>query len=162
MVQHVGNHCVLPGGATGHRYVDLSTEEVSYLAVGNYPSEHVLVFSSVMLQRDRMVKKGSDVCYLLDRRVMLWREGKFDLLFQEAERFNRALQHSKHTPVDIDAIVCVFAKLMLCGKVKAAVRWATERSHGVFCLLIMLLMGQRGYRFGNSASKVSCCLSPHL
>ena len=131
LVQHVGNHYVLPGGAIGRRYVDLLTEEVSHLAVGNYPSERVLVFSSVMLQRDRMVKKGTDVRRLLERRITLWRDGKFDLLFQEAERCNRALQRHKRTPIDNDATVRVFTRLMLRGNFKAAVRWATKRSRGV-------------------------------
>ena len=107
------------------------TEEVSHLAVGNYPSECVLAFSSVVLQRDRMVRKGADVRRLLERRISLWREEKFDLLIQEAARCNQALQQSHHSPVDTDAIVRVFTILMLHGKVKAAVKWATERSRGV-------------------------------
>ena len=61
VVQHSGNHYVLPCGPTGRRYVDLLTEEVQHLPVGNFPSEHVLVFSFVMLQRDRMVRKGADI-----------------------------------------------------------------------------------------------------
>ena len=78
-----------------------------------------------------MVKKGTDVRRLLERRITLWRDGKFDLLFQEADQCNRALQRRKHTPIDNDATVRVFTRLMLRGKVKAAVRWATERSRGV-------------------------------
>ena len=61
VVHHSGNLYVLPGGPVGRRYVDLLTEEVQHLAVGNFPSERVLVFSSVMLQRDRMVHKGADI-----------------------------------------------------------------------------------------------------
>ena len=49
VVHHSGNLYVLPGGPVGRRYVDLLTEEVQHLAVGNFPSERVLVFSSVML-----------------------------------------------------------------------------------------------------------------
>ena len=33
-----------------------------------------------MLQHDRMVRKGADICRLLDRRVDQWRNGHFDLL----------------------------------------------------------------------------------
>ena len=32
--------------------------------------------------------------------------------------------------IDKEGIIWVFTKLMLHGKVKAAVHWATERSHG--------------------------------
>ena len=80
LVQHSGNHYILPGGSTGRKFVDVLAEEVSHLAVGNYPSERVLAFSSVVLQRDRMVRKGADVRRLLKRRISLWKQEKFDLL----------------------------------------------------------------------------------
>ena len=92
LVQHSGNHYILPGGSAGRRFVDVLTEEVSHLAVSNYPSERVLAFSSVVLQRDHMVRKGADVHLLLERRISLWREEKFDLLIKEAARCNQALQ----------------------------------------------------------------------
>ena len=131
LVHHVGNHYLLPGGSIGRKYIDVLTEEISHLAAGNYPSERVLVFSSVMLQRDRMVRKGADIRRLLDRRIKLWRQESYDLLLQEAARCNQALLRRRHSPIDEEATVRVFTKLMLRGKVKAAVRWATERSQGV-------------------------------
>ena len=63
--------------------------------MGNFPSERVLVFSSVMLQRDRMVRKGADIRRLLDRRIGQWRDGHFDLLVQEADRCDGGLKHSR-------------------------------------------------------------------
>ena len=86
VVYHSGNHYILPGGSIGRQYVDILAEEVTYLAGGHYPSERVLVFSSVILQRDLMVRKGADVCRLLERRFELWQQNNFDLLVQEAER----------------------------------------------------------------------------
>ena len=80
VVHHSGNHYVLPGGPTGRRYVDLLTEEVQHLAVENFPSERVLVFSSVMLQHDQMVRKGADIHRLFDQHVDQWCDGHFDLL----------------------------------------------------------------------------------
>ena len=38
LVQHFSNHYVLPGESTGRNYVAVLAEEVSYLAVGNYPA----------------------------------------------------------------------------------------------------------------------------
>ena len=72
VVHHSGNLYVLPGGPLGRRYVDLLTEEVQHLAVGSFPSERVLVFSSVMLQCDRTVHKGADIRQLLDRHIGQW------------------------------------------------------------------------------------------
>jgi len=70
VVYHSGNHYVLPGGPTGRRFVDLLTEETQHLAVGNFPSERVLILGSVILQHDRMVCKSADICRLLDRHVI--------------------------------------------------------------------------------------------
>ena len=61
----------------------LLIKEVNHLAVFNYSSEHVLVFSSVILQCDKVVRKGTDIHCLLDRHIQLWQEEKFDLLLQE-------------------------------------------------------------------------------
>ena len=49
------------GGAIGQQYVDILTNEINYLVNGTYPSERALVFSSVILQSDRMVRKGADI-----------------------------------------------------------------------------------------------------
>ena len=105
--------------------MNLLTEEVQHLAVGNYPSERVLVFSSVMLQRDRMVRKGADIRRLLDRRITQWRDGLFDILVQEADRCDKGLKHSCGARLSEEDIVRIFSRLMLQGKVRAAVRWAT-------------------------------------
>ena len=78
-----------------------------------------------------MVRKGADICRLLERRLGLWQQGKFDMLIQEAERCNRALRRSRHSVVNDKTVLRVFTKLMLHGKEKAAVHWATERRKGV-------------------------------
>ena len=53
VVKLQGGLYVLPGGAVGRHYVDLLSEEVSHLAVGNnYPADRVIVFSALMLSRD--------------------------------------------------------------------------------------------------------------
>jgi len=80
VVYHSGNHYVLPGGPTRRKFVDLLMEEIQHLAVENFPFKHVLIFSSVILQCDQMVRKGADIRRLLDRRIGQWRDGHFDLL----------------------------------------------------------------------------------
>ena len=39
VIQHTGNHYILPGGATGRHYVDVLQDKVQQLAIGNYSSE---------------------------------------------------------------------------------------------------------------------------
>ena len=56
---------------------------------------------------------------------------KFDLLVQEAVRCDHSLAawYKCHKPND-DHVSRVFTRLMLRGKVRAAMRWLTERSKG--------------------------------
>ena len=124
-------HYTLPGGSIAKRYIDQLTEEIKYLCNGTYPAERVLVFSSVLLQRDRAVHKGCDIRRLLERRLNLWLDGQFDVLLQEAQRCDRALFSSYYSSGnDSDHVIKVFTKLMLQGNSRAAVRWLTERSGG--------------------------------
>jgi len=91
IIQHSDNLYVLPGGTVGCHYVDLLEVKVRHLAVGNLPSKRLLVFCSVIMQHDRVVKKGADIRRLIERCLMLWKGEKFDLLLQEARRCDRAL-----------------------------------------------------------------------
>ena len=125
ITQHQARHYSLPGGSVGRKYVDTLTNEVLQLASGNYPSERLIVFSSLMLQRDRNVKKASDIRQLLERRLALWYDEKFDVLLQEA---CKALRNRVRWPKDDSHVDRVFSRLMMQGKIRAAVRWITERS----------------------------------
>ena len=83
----------IPGGAVGRRYVDHLTLEMSHFSVGNYPSKRLIVFSTLMLQIDCMVRKGFDVRSVIERRLaQSWDKGEFDLLVHEAERCDKSLK----------------------------------------------------------------------
>ena len=71
IVHHLGQHYSLPGGSIGKRYIDLLCVELQHLSMGTYHSECVIVFCSVMLQRNRLVRKGCDIRHLLERRMKL-------------------------------------------------------------------------------------------
>ena len=49
VIHHGGKHYDLPGGSVGRKYVDLLTEDVAHLAMGNYTSDCVIAFCAVML-----------------------------------------------------------------------------------------------------------------
>ena len=69
------------------------------------------------------------ICRVLERGLEMWHEGKFNTLVQEAMRCDRPFQrHSRSS--NKDHVERVFTRLMLQGKIRAAVRWLTERSKG--------------------------------
>ena len=59
----------LPGGAVGREFVDLLNMEIKMLNSGLTKSERFITFLVAILQRDSMVKKGTDVRRLLKRRM---------------------------------------------------------------------------------------------
>ena len=53
VAQLSGHHYDLPRGACGRCYVNLLCEEIRHLSRGHYSSDRLIVFSFVILQRDR-------------------------------------------------------------------------------------------------------------
>jgi len=71
IIQHMGQHYSLPGGSIGKKYIDLLSDELQYLSLCTYYSECLIVFCSVILQRDHLVCKSCDIHHLLERRMNL-------------------------------------------------------------------------------------------
>ena len=123
----------MPGGSIGRKYIDLLCAELQQLSLGTYHSERVIVFCSVMLQQDRLVRRGCDIHRLLERRMNLWRDEQYDVLIQEAIRCDRSFCNSHRRPLSGNSqehLIKVFTRLMLEGNVRAVVRWLMERSGG--------------------------------
>ena len=133
ITQLTGSHYFLPTGAVGRHYVTLLTEEIKLLSQQIHTSERLIVFSSVILQRDKMIKGAKEVRRIIDRRLSMWSEEKYDLLVQEAVRCDRSFhlaQKRKSNNQSPDHTAKVFTRLMLLGKVKAAMRWLSGESRG--------------------------------
>ena len=119
----------LPGGSKCRRYVDQLSVEMSHLAVGNFPSKRIMVFSAIILQCNCMVKKGSDIRRVIDERLSKWCNDEFDVLVEEAARCDTTLKSYTYKTSD-DHFISVFSRLMLFGKIKVAIRWLSEQSKG--------------------------------
>ena len=133
ITQLTGSHYFLPTGVVGRRYVTTLTAEIELLSQGIHASERLIVFSSVILQRDRMVKRAKEVRRTIDRRLSMWSDEKFDALVQEAVRCDHPFQlvrKRKSNNQSSDHVTRVFTRLMLLGKVKAAMRWLSDESRG--------------------------------
>ena len=77
-----------------------------------------------------MVWKTCDVCRLLEQHMCLWKEEKFEELLQESSRCDKVLCKAYRCLNDEEHTAKIFTKLMLLGKVKAVMRWVTERITG--------------------------------
>ena len=74
----------LPNGRVGTWFVHMLAAEIESLVAGRQSSERLLIFTSLVLQRDNMIKKGKDIRPLLSRRMDMWEEGKLQMLLHEA------------------------------------------------------------------------------
>ena len=120
----------LPGGSIGKEFVGLLADEIRVLCNSLVKSERLIVFCGLLLQRDNMVKKGSDIRRLLKRRMDTWRKGCFDELLYECIRCARQSPRGSGKPIDDDHVLKVFTRLMLKGQVRFATRWITDRAPG--------------------------------
>ena len=117
-------HYYLPNGAVAHDFINLLSSEISLLARGVERLERLLVFLSVMLRCDPMVRRGTDIRCLKE-----WKEEKFESLVYDAERCARQFTRPRKKD-DKDHTVAVFTRLMLQGQVCSAVRFITDRVSG--------------------------------
>ena len=75
-----------------------------------------------------MIKKAIDIRRLIERRLSMWKREKYDLLVQETERCDRAFKNRSRNKDD-DHQIRLFTRLMMQGKVRAAMIWITNRSN---------------------------------
>ena len=78
-------HYDLPSSAVAHDFIDLLSSEISLLAREVERSEWVLAFLSVVLRRDPMFRRGTDILRLLCHWLKEWKEEKFESLVCDAE-----------------------------------------------------------------------------
>ena len=119
----------MPNGSVDRDFVGLLSSEMNLLVLGSISSERVIVFFTVILQCDPMVKRNANICRLLLQRMEDWKGEKFTDLFFDAERCSRQHTRPRHTDGE-DHTVVVFTQLMLRGQVRSAVRFISDRVSG--------------------------------
>ena len=117
IVQLQGKQYDLPGGAIGMKYFELLSKEVTQLACSNYPADRFIVFCAVVLQRDRMIRKGNDIRRVLENRMAMWCRGEYDQLIQEAVRCDKLLKNSNKrdlmvSSLDLLVTICFFFSVL--------------------------------------------------
>ena len=119
----------LPSGHAGkafvqelQRLIDLWANKTSLESVALLAQS---VFVPIMLQKPSKKSKNRDHIRYLNERLGKWKQGLFDVLVSECEAIQSKLLYSKKKPEHIEK---VFVRLMLQGKVSAALRWITNNN----------------------------------
>ncbi len=119
-----------PSGAVGRRFVRILTEELSGIRARKWNSERFIVFQMVVLQKSKDVKTSGAIRRRLTTRMDSWEAGKFEMLVQDTERTALAQLARVRGVETQEQRANKFAKLVLQGKLRSAVRWLTGRKKG--------------------------------
>lgn len=123
---------VVPGGNIGRQYTDLLAKEIHLLTIGSVNAERLMFFCRVILQRDPAVRTTKDVKILVKRRMENWSQEKYDSLLQETKRVSNRISQRVTAARDNQngCVSATFARMMMSGKVRQAMRWLTKRTAG--------------------------------
>ena len=105
-----------------------------------------VVLQVLLLQKPSAKSKSRDhVHHLhhLQRRLNLWKEGRFDELFREGKAIQQRLKSSKKPPSN-QQIERIFSRLMVQGKVNAAFRYLSDNTNGGILAMDEIVEGSNG------------------
>ena len=118
----------LPSGSAGKLFIRETTRLIEIwneekLPVSNISLKLLMIIPAILLQKPYRNSNSKLHSEYLRKRLVLWDDGKFDELMREArsiqERFKIESKNKSKSP---ESIAKNFAKLMLLGKVNAALR----------------------------------------
>ena len=117
----------LPSGATGKEYIGETTRLIQNWIDNVEPYsetalEMVMIMPALLLQKPSRKSTAKQHGEYLKRRLKLWKEGKFDELMIETNAIQDAVNRMTRKDESDEHIAKTFSKLMLQGKVNAAMR----------------------------------------
>ena len=124
----------LPSGASGKRYIRETTRLIEIwneqqLPLRDLSLKMMMTMPAVLLQKPYQNSKSKLHSEYLKKRLDLWENGQFDELMQEARSIQERLKQQTKSKVNTpEHTAKSFAKLMLLGKVNAAIRLLDKNS----------------------------------
>ena len=93
-------------------------------------SERAEIFPACILCKERGCSSSDAMRRRISRRLQLWEDGKYAELAEDVVRAAKAASGRAPTPDNDDHIDCRYHSLVINGRLKAAVRFATNKSGG--------------------------------
>ena len=120
----------VPTGRIGRLFVSAVASEMEGIVKRRWNSEKFVVFQAVILQRSIDVTRARDIRRRIETRLQQWSEGKIDMLVQDTVRTSRAMVATIRRGMSEETIAKTFTSMVLKGKIRQAVRFATLRGEG--------------------------------
>ena len=134
------NVFLLPSGSVGKAFMrELSRLFTAFAQASSLESvafEAIMVASVLLLQKPHSSSRVKEHVTALERRLSAWADGDLDGLLREGRTIQAHLQHtiqrraSSQNAQDTGHSARVFAKLMMEGKVNAALRYLSDNNSG--------------------------------
>ena len=122
----------LPTGKNGKLFLKEMATLFEYFNSGSslqpYALKLIMIFGPLLLQKPSKTSKSKDHCICLSQRLLLWQKGDLSSLSREGRAIQKRLTSSKKRDSDPTKI---FTRLMLQGKVSAALKWVNSNKHGL-------------------------------
>ena len=119
----------LPSGKPTERFILLATEEFKGVRERKWNSERVICFFAVILRKEPGKQKYKEIRELITMRLDLWEQGKYATLCRACVERGRVYPISRRS-VDPERRARKYNAMVLAGKVRSAVRQATDRHRG--------------------------------
>ena len=116
-------------GNAGKRFLNILSEMIERCTAGRKTSEREFIFTALVLQLDKTVRKAKDIRPLLSRRMDMWEAASLSVLLQEAQRYDKHLMLGTN-PMSPEQLERMFNRLMMEGRVRSAVRDVTDCTGG--------------------------------
>lgn len=120
---------IAPKGQAGKRFVGILMKELEGVRLGKWNSERVIVFQAVMMQHSRDMRKAWHIRRRLNSRMDLWIKKQYDCLVESTMSDSEGFRSNLKDRFDKEHTAKVFQRLLLQGRTRASVRWATERDN---------------------------------
>ncbi len=119
-----------PKEGAGHRVVSMMAREFTGVRERKWNSECALIFAACVLQKSPGVIRARDIKRRLERRLTLWIGGNYNALVQDiVGKAIRGVGGGRGT-INKDLVARKFNSMVLDGKLRAAVRFTTDRNGG--------------------------------
>ena len=118
----------VPTGKAGTMFIHVLCEYGSESPTEKIAISAAMIIPHLLLQKPHAKSKSRDHVSCLERRLSLWKEGDIESLLQEGIAIQQRLRNADHRSRDDTSRA--FARLMFCGRTKAALKLITEDKGG--------------------------------
>lgn len=146
------NFFKLPSGTVGKDFIieltKLVNQYINNTSLQFLSMRSLMVIGPLLLQKPSKKSKNREHINHLKRRLDLWRSGKLLELISEGEAIQKRLTQGKHNPENHQR---VFVRLMLQGKISAALKWISNVRSGVLDITLEVINKLKGKHPDSSA-----------